>query len=73
MLVINLLLLAICIGAIFCWIHNQDEIHQLIVFLSGLMASVCILILSPAIVKLLLALIVLFFYHKKIATTPRKF
>ena len=68
MLVINLLLLAICMGAIFCWIHNQDEIHQLIVFLSGLMALVCILILTPPIVKLFLASLVLFFVSQKKST-----
>jgi hypothetical protein len=72
MLVINLFLLAICIGAIFCWIHNQDEIHQLVVFLSGLMALVCLIILSPPIVKLVLALMVFFSYHK-ILPTPHKF
>lgn len=64
MLVINLLLLATCMAAIFYWIHNQDEIHQLVVFLSRLIALVCILVLSPTIIKLLLALIVFFLYHK---------
>jgi hypothetical protein len=72
MLVINLLLLAICMAAIFVGIHNQDEVHQLVAFLSGLIALVCIVVLSPAIVKILLALIV-FFLGQKILPTPHKF
>ncbi len=72
MLVINLLLLATCMGVIFCWIHNQDEIHQVVIVLSGLIALVCILVLSPAIVKLLLVSILFFLYHK-ILLTPHNF
>ncbi|GAB4224978.1 MAG: hypothetical protein Kow0049_01840 [Stanieria sp.] len=64
MLVINLFLLAICLVMIFGWIERQDEIHQIVVFLSGLIALLCLLILSPPLIKLLVAIIIFFTYRK---------
>lgn len=64
MLVINLFLLAICLVTIFGWIERQDEIHQIVVFLSGLIALLCLLILSPPLIKLLVAIIIFFTYRK---------
>ncbi len=51
MLVLCLLIFSICMGIILLSIHNRDEIHQLMAWLSGLLALVCILILSPPLIK----------------------
>jgi hypothetical protein len=64
MLVINLFLLAICLVTIFGWLERQDEIHQIVVFLSGLVALLCLLVLSPPFIKLLVAMIIFFTYRK---------
>lgn len=64
MLVINLLILSISIGLVIFSIHNNDEIHQIIAFLSGLIALVCFFILTPLLVKSLLALLFFTISHK---------
>lgn len=53
----SLIILSICIGLILLGIHDQDEVHQIVAFLSGLIALVCILILTPPSVKILLGLL----------------
>ena len=63
MFVISLLILSISIGTIFLLIHDRDEIHQVLAFLSGLIAFICIFILSPLFLKGLLALILLTMGH----------
>ncbi len=60
----SLLVLSICIGAIFLTIHDRDEIHQLVAFLSGLIALVCVFILTPPIIKGVLVLLCLTIGHK---------
>lgn len=57
MLPVSLLILSIFIGTILLTIHSGDEIHQLVAFLSGSIALVCVFILTPPIVKGLLSLI----------------
>lgn len=57
MLAFWLLILSICIATILLSIHHHDEIHQLIAWLSGLLALVCILILTPPLIKALLGLL----------------
>ncbi len=59
MFVISLLILSISIGTILLIIHDRDEIHQVLAFLSGLIAFICIFILSPLLLKGLLALVLL--------------
>lgn len=51
MLAISLLILSICIGTIVLLIHDRDEIHQILAFLSGMLALLCIFILTPPIIK----------------------
>ncbi len=60
----SLLILSIFIGAIFLSIHYSDEIHQLVAFLSGLIALVCVFILTPPIITGLLVLLFLTIGHK---------
>ena len=55
--VITLLILSISIGTGLLMIHDRDEIHQLLAFLSGLIAFVCIFILSPLFFKGILVLL----------------
>ena len=57
--VITLLVLSISIGTILLVIHDRDEIHQVLAFLSGLIAFICIFILSPLLLKGLLGLVLL--------------
>ena len=64
MLAISLLILSIFIGVFFLSIHDRDEIHQLVAFLSGLIALVCVFILTPPIIKGLLLLLFLTIGHK---------
>lgn len=64
MLVINLLILSICIGTILLSIHDEDEIHQLVAFLSGLIALVCVFILTPPLIKGLLGLLLFTIGHR---------
>ena len=59
MFVISVLILSISIGTILLLIHDRDEIHQVLAFLSGLVAFICIFILSPLLLKGLLGLILL--------------
>ncbi len=61
----SLLILSIFIGAIFLSIHYSDEIHQLVAFLSGLIALVCVFILSPPIIKGILVLLCLTIGNKR--------
>ena len=59
MVAIWLLIFSVCIGTIVLSIHHRDEIHQLLAWLSGLIALVCIFVLTPPVVKGLIG--VLFF------------
>ncbi len=61
--VITLLVLSISIGTILLVIHDRDEIHQVLAFLSGLIAFICIFILSPLLLKGLLGLVLLTIGH----------
>ncbi len=56
MLVISLLILSLVMGTIILTIHDSDEIHQMLAFLSGSIALVCVYILIPPIVKICLGL-----------------
>ena len=60
MLAIGLLVLSICVGTIILIIHDRDEIHKMLAFLSAIMALICVFILTPPIIKSLIGL--LFFY-----------
>ena len=64
MLVISLLIFSICIGIILLSIHNQDEIHQLVAGLSGLIALICAFILTPPLIKVFLGLLFFTIGHK---------
>lgn len=57
MIPICLLIFSSCIGTILLSIHHQDEIHQLVAWLSGLIALICIFILTPPLIKGLIGLI----------------
>ncbi len=61
MLIVSLLMLSICIGTILLIIHGGDEIHQLVAFLSAIIACTCIFILIPPTIKALISLGVLTF------------
>ena len=64
MLISYLLILSICMGIILLSIHNSDEIHQLVAGLSGLLALVCVFILTPPLIKGLLGLVFFYVGHK---------
>ena len=64
MLIFWLLIFSVCIGSILLLIHDQDEIHLLMVWLSGLLGLVCILILTPPLIKSLLGIILFTIGHK---------
>lgn len=64
MLVASLLILSICIRIILLSIHNDDEIHQMVAFLSSLITLVCIYILIPLILKIVLVLLFFTIGHK---------
>ena len=64
MLIFWLLIFSICIGSILLLIHDRDEIHLLMVWLSGLLSLVCILILTPPLIKSLLGMILFTIGHK---------
>lgn len=64
MLVVSLLILSICIGVIILSIHESDEIHQMLAFLSGLITLFCVFILSPLFIKGLLGLLFFTIGHK---------
>ncbi|GAB4542493.1 MAG: hypothetical protein Tsb0014_35290 [Pleurocapsa sp.] len=68
MLVTTLLILSLCIGTILLTIHGSDEIHQILAFLSGLIAVVCVFILTPPLIKGLLGLIFFTMGHKFLPT-----
>ncbi len=64
MIILWLLIFSICMGIILLTIHNSDEIHLLMVWLSGLLGLVCILILVPPLIKGLLGLIIFAARHR---------
>jgi hypothetical protein len=64
MLIFWLLIFSISIGTILLIIHNGDEIHLLMAWLSGLLGLFCILILTPPLIKGLLGLIFFTIGHK---------
>ncbi len=64
MLIFYLLILSICMGIILLTIHNSDEIHKLMAWLSGLLALVCVFVLTPPIIKGLLGLLFFSVGHK---------
>lgn len=57
MLAFWLLIFSMFLCAILLSIHDNDEIHQLMAWLSGLIAVVCILILTPLWAKGLLGIL----------------
>lgn len=59
-----LLIFSVVMGIILLSIHDSDEIHQLMAWLSGMLALFCILILTPPLVKGLLGLIIFVIGHK---------
>ncbi len=64
MFVISLLILSTSIGTILLIIHDRDEIIiTRIAFLPGLIAVICIFILSPLLLKGLLGLVLLTIGH----------
>ncbi len=69
MLVTSLLVFSICIGTILLCIHGHDEIHQLMVWLSGILALLCIFILTPPLIKGLLGLLLFIIGHKLCPTS----
>ena len=64
MLAIWILICSICVGTILLLIHNRDEIHLLMAWLSGLLGLFCILILTPPLIKGLLGLLLFALGHK---------
>lgn len=64
MLFFNLLILSIIMGIILMSIHDRDEIHQLMAWLSGILALFCIFILTPPLIKALLGMIFFVIGHK---------
>ena len=64
MLIFWLLIFSICMGSILLLIHDCDEIHLLMAWLSGLLGLVCILILTPPLIKGLLGMILFAIGHK---------
>ncbi len=64
MLVIHLLILSICMGIILLSIHHNDEIHKLVAWLSGMIAIVCVFVLTPPLIKGLLGVIFFVVGHK---------
>ena len=61
---VSLLILLICVGVIILSIHERDEIHQMLAFLSGLIALIFAFILSPLIIKSFLGLLFFTVGHK---------
>ena len=61
---VSLLILSICVGVIIFSIHQKDEIHQILAFLSSLIAVICAFILSPFLIKGLLGLLFFTIGHK---------
>ena len=57
MLITTLLVLLICIATMLLTIHDKDEINRIIAFLSGLIAILCVFILTPLMIKILLGLL----------------
>lgn len=64
MLAVSLLILSLCIGTIILIIYSRDEIHQLVAWLSGVIAMVCIFILTPPLIKGILGLLFFTIGHK---------
>lgn len=64
MLIMHLLILSICMIAIILSIHNRDEIHQLVAWLSGFITILCVFILTPPLLKGGLGLVFLATAHK---------
>lgn len=72
MIATSLLVLSLGVGTILLSIREQDEIHQLVAFLSGSIALICLFILSPLIVKGTLGALFLAIFHR-LDSTYRKF
>ncbi len=64
MLFLYLLILSVVMGMVLLSIHNQDEIHKLMAWLSGMLALFCIFILIPPLIKSLLGLFLFTIGHK---------
>ena len=64
MLTLNLLILSIFIGTIVLIIHERDEIHRLVAWLSGLIAIICIFVLTPPLIKGFFGLLFFTIGHK---------
>ena len=57
MLIISLFVLSLATGIIVLMVHNDDEIHQLLAFLSSAIALICVYALIPPLVKICLGLL----------------
>ncbi|MGF1539748.1 MAG: hypothetical protein ACFCU5_04740 [Pleurocapsa sp.] len=68
MIVIHLLVLSICMGIMLLSIHHSDEIHRLVAWLSGMIALVCVFVLTPLLIKGLLGLVFFLLGHKVFPT-----
>ncbi|MEM8830059.1 MAG: hypothetical protein AAGE96_11980 [Cyanobacteria bacterium P01_G01_bin.19] len=64
MLFFYLLILSTVMGIILLSIHDRDEIHQLMAWLSGMLALFCIFVVTPPLIKGLLGLLFFAFGHK---------
>ncbi len=64
MLAFWILICSICVGSILLLIHNRDEVHLLMAWLSGALGLLCILILTPPLIKGLLGLVFFGVGHK---------
>ncbi len=64
MLISSSLVFCVSIAAIVLIIHEHDEIHQLMAWLSALTGIVCVFILTPPLIKGLLGLVVFFIGHR---------
>ena len=64
MLFFYLLILSICMEIIILSIHNQDEIHKIVAWLSGFITILCIFVMTPPLVKGVLGLVLFTIGHK---------
>jgi len=61
---VYLLVLSTTMGIVLLGIHDKDEIHKLMAWLSGMLALFCIFILTPPLVKAALGAIFFIIGHK---------
>ena len=64
MLFFYLLILSTVMGIILLGIHDRDEIHQLMAWLSGMLALFCVFVIIPPLIKGLLGLLFFAIGHR---------